>query len=80
MPPPDEKKPKAAPIVPPPPADKREPFEVIAERRKTERWLWRAMAAYAKWAIGREVTEAEFVATENAVLGIEIHPFPPAKK
>lgn len=84
MPPPSDKKPAAAahtePIVTPPPAAKREPFEAIAARRKTELWVWKAMAAYARWAQGREVTEAEFIEVEKKVLGVELLPTPPAAK
>jgi uncharacterized membrane protein AbrB (regulator of aidB expression) len=43
-----------------PKPDPRQPFEKWAEAKKPAAWLVAAARAMRGWAIGREVTEAEF--------------------
>ncbi len=63
------------------PAETREPFEAIAKRKGTEQWVVNCMAAYHRWAKGREITATEFDAAEKAVMAVELtSPAPVSKK
>ena len=54
------------------PAAKPQPYEQWAEQKHTAPWWVAGAAMHAGWAIGREVTEAEYDAAVSAAQHIEV--------
>jgi hypothetical protein len=54
------------------PNDGARPYDEWARAKATERWWIAAAAMHARWALGREVNEAEYDAAVRAAKGIEV--------